>query len=89
MEVIAPLQGKRSDQILDYALTSMCCMTQRGAVEADMKTGDGSGILTQIPFPLFCKTAEKLGHLVENEADLAVGMFFFPKHNIAEIEDLP
>jgi glutamate synthase domain-containing protein 1 len=46
---IAHLQGKRSHQILDHALTSVCCMTHRGAVDADMKTGDGSGVLTQIP----------------------------------------
>ncbi len=88
MGAIAQLQGKRSYQILDYALTSVCCMTHRGAVDADMKTGDGSGILTQIPYPLFCKAAEKLGHHVENELDLAVGVFFFPQHNIAEIKAL-
>ena len=88
MGAIAQLQGKRSYQILDYALTSVCCMTHRGAVDADMKTGDGSGILTQIPYPLFCKAAEKLGHHVENESDLAVGVFFFPQHNIAEIKAL-
>ena len=47
-------------------------MTHCGAVDADMKTGDGSGILTQIPYPRFCKAAEKLGYDIENETDLAV-----------------
>ena len=78
MGAIAHLQGERSFQILDYALTAVCCMTHRGAVDADMKTGDGSGVLTQIPFPLFQKAAAALGHPVEDAADLAVGVFFFP-----------
>ena len=81
MGAIAHLKGKRSYQILDFALTSVCCMTHRGAVDADMKTGDGSGVLTQIPYPLFKKAAAKLGHTLENEADLAVGVFFFPRDN--------
>src|SRR6187549_3752059 len=79
MGAIAHLKGKRSHQILDYALTSVCCMTHRGAVDADMKTGDGSGVLTQIPYPLFRKAAEKLGHTVANDADLAVAVFFFTR----------
>ena len=78
MGAIAHLNGECSRKILDYALTSVCAMTHRGAVDADMKTGDGSGVLTQIPRPLFAKEARRLGHAVENEADLAVGVFFFP-----------
>jgi len=91
MGAIAHLNGKRSYQVLDFALTSVCCMTHRGAVDADMKTGDGSGVLTQIPYPLFKKAAAKLGHTLENEADLAVGAFFFPSENadsMAEIKQL-
>jgi glutamate synthase (NADPH/NADH) large chain/glutamate synthase (ferredoxin) len=86
MGAIAHLHGKRSHQILDYALTSVCCMTHRGAVDADMKTGDGSGVLTQIPFPLFIKAAEKLGHPIANESDLAVAVFFFPNGKAAVME---
>jgi glutamate synthase domain-containing protein 2/glutamate synthase domain-containing protein 1/glutamate synthase domain-containing protein 3 len=81
MGAIAHLQGKRSFTVLDHALTSVSCMTHRGAVDADMKTGDGSGILSQIPFPLFSKAAESLGHKVTNPADIAVGVFFFPAGN--------
>ena len=81
MGAIAHLEGKRSYTVLDHALTSVSCMTHRGAVDADMKTGDGSGILSQIPFPLFTKAAEALGHQVTNPADIAVGVFFFPAGN--------
>jgi len=88
MGAIADLNGKRSYKVLDYALTAVCCMTHRGAVDADMKTGDGSGVLTQIPFPLFRKAAAELGHTVENDADLAVGAFFFPRENKAAMEQI-
>ncbi|MES2475247.1 MAG: glutamate synthase large subunit [Verrucomicrobiota bacterium] len=88
MGAIAHLQGERSHRILDYALTSVCCMTHRGAVDADMKTGDGSGVLTQIPFPLFQKAAAALGTTVENAGDLAVAVFFFPLEDSAKTEEI-
>ena len=78
MGAIANIHGKRSHEILDHALTAVSCMTHRGAVDADMKTGDGSGILSQIPHPLFQKAAATLGHDIENPADIGVGVFFLP-----------
>jgi len=88
MGAIAHLEGKRSFTVLDHALTSVSCMTHRGAVDADMKTGDGSGILSQIPFPLFVKAAKELGTEVTNPAELAVGVFFFPAGNSKQIASI-
>jgi glutamate synthase domain-containing protein 2/glutamate synthase domain-containing protein 1/glutamate synthase domain-containing protein 3 len=81
MGAIAHMEGIRSFTVLDHALTSVSCMTHRGAVDADMKTGDGSGVLSQIPFPLFKKAAADLGTKVDKPEDLAVGVFFFPAGN--------
>lgn len=81
MGAIAHLKGEKSRRVLDLALESVCCMTHRGAVDADMKTGDGAGVLTQIPHKLFLKEAEKMGQVIDNEKDLAVGVFFFPDKN--------
>lgn len=78
MGAIAYIDGKKSYQVLDWAITSVCNMEHRGAVDADMKTGDGSGILAQIPRPLFKKAAEKLGATQVSADDLAVGVFFLP-----------
>ena len=78
MGAIANIHGERSHEILDLALTSVGCMTHRGAVDADMKTGDGSGVLTQIPFPLFKKEFEKYSVNVDNKEDIAIGVFFMP-----------
>ncbi len=90
MGAIAHLRGERSHKILDYALTSVCCMTHRGAVDADMKTGDGSGVLTQIPYSLFRKEAEKMGATITDETQIAVGVFFFPAEGSAtqRVKDL-
>ncbi len=88
MGAIAHLEGKRSFTVIDHALTSVSCMTHRGAVDADMKTGDGSGILSQIPHPLFVKAAADLGTTVENPEDLAVGVFFFPAGKEAQTSEI-
>ncbi|HBI32674.1 MAG TPA: glutamate synthase large subunit [Verrucomicrobiales bacterium] len=85
MGAIANLRGEKSYDILDYALTSVCNMTHRGAVDADMKTGDGSGILCQIPRPLFAKAAGKFGY-TGDENDLGVGVFFLPEGIAANIK---
>lgn len=82
MGAIANLKGEQSYQIIDYAITSVCNMTHRGAVDADMKTGDGSGVLCQIPRPLFGKAAAALGFDGKVE-DLAVGVFFLPGNDDA------
>jgi len=81
MGAIANINGVPSFDILEKAIESVCNMTHRGGVDADMKTGDGSGILCQIPRKLFKQEAEKLGATVENADDLAVGVFFLPNNN--------
>ncbi|RYD34646.1 MAG: hypothetical protein EOP86_10455, partial [Verrucomicrobiaceae bacterium] len=50
---IANIHGKKSHRILRYGITSCCNVIHRGAAGADMKTGDGAGILTQIPHKIF------------------------------------
>jgi glutamate synthase domain-containing protein 2/glutamate synthase domain-containing protein 1/glutamate synthase domain-containing protein 3 len=76
---VAQVEGKRSRKILDYALTGVCRVVHRGAMFADRKTGDGAGILTQIPHALFAPDLEKFGAKLEHAMDLAVGVFFLPQ----------
>jgi glutamate synthase (NADPH/NADH) large chain/glutamate synthase (ferredoxin) len=47
-------------------------------MEADFKTGDGAGVLTQIPHGLFQEAAARLGTRVEHPEELGVGVFFVP-----------
>ena len=76
---VANISGKKSHAILEKGIEAVVNLTHRGAVDADAKTGDGAGILTQLPVKFFRKEVERLGHRPPKEEDLAVGMFFFPR----------
>ncbi|CAN5453322.1 glutamate synthase large subunit [soil metagenome] len=78
---VAHIEGQRSNKILRYGLTSVCNMTHRGAVDADQKTGDGAGVLTQLPYKILMPEIERLGYSLERESDLGVGVFFLPLHD--------
>ncbi|WP_339896650.1 glutamate synthase large subunit [uncultured Gilvimarinus sp.] len=47
--LIAHLKGKTSHRLLETAIESLTCMTHRGGIAADGKTGDGCGLLLQKP----------------------------------------
>src|ERR1043165_8240763 len=78
---IAQVSGKRSNEVLKYALQSLCNLAHRGAVDADAKTGDGAGVSPQIPYKVFIPEGQKMGHKVYQESDLGVGMVFLPHDN--------
>ncbi|MEM7180075.1 MAG: glutamate synthase large subunit [Spirochaetota bacterium] len=74
--------GEKSHRIVEMGLTAVGCLTHRGAVDADQKTGDGSGIMIEIPKTLFADYIEEMGHKRPNEDSIAVGMFFMPRDDI-------
>ncbi|HYE31657.1 MAG TPA: glutamate synthase large subunit [Methylomirabilota bacterium] len=78
---IANSNGKREARIVEYAIQALINLAHRGALDADAKTGDGAGILTQLPTAFFKREVEKLGGKVFNESDLAVGFIFLPRGN--------
>ncbi len=80
---VADVSGHRSHGILQRAVTAVCNVTHRGAVSADGKTGDGAGIMAQIPLKLLRKDLERLGRRLSEPGDLAVGMVFLPGQNAA------
>ena len=47
--LIAHTKGKANHQLLQNAIKALTCMTHRGGVAADGKTGDGCGLLLQKP----------------------------------------
>jgi len=78
---VAQISGKRSNEVLRTALTSICSLMHRGALDADAKTGDGAGICTQIPYKIFASEVSRLGHTLYNPSDLGVGVMFLPADN--------
>jgi glutamate synthase domain-containing protein 2/glutamate synthase domain-containing protein 1/glutamate synthase domain-containing protein 3 len=78
---VADVSGRATHDIIQGALEALCNLTHRGAVDADGRTGDGAGLLTQLPLKFFRREAERLGKRPED--DLAVGMFFLPRDESA------
>ncbi len=76
---VANISGERSHAILEMGIQAAVNLTHRGAVDADAKTGDGAGILTQIPARLFERELAKLKQRVQSPDDLGVGMLFLPQ----------
>ncbi len=83
MGAIVNVHGQKSHEVLRLAFRSVCNMTHRGAVDADGKTGDGSGLLSQIPHRLFLKELNAKDIKLDHDLELAVGVFFLPAHNEA------
>ncbi len=59
--LLASIDNKPTHKNLDDAVTALSRMMHRGAIAADGKTGDGSGLLLSIPKKFFAKVAEKDG----------------------------
>ncbi len=78
---VARVNGTPSHEILSWALQAVTNLTHRGAVDADARTGDGAGILTPIPYPLFRRELARRGHTLADPDDLAVAVLFLPRKN--------
>ena len=73
--LIAHMQGQPSHHLLQTAIEALTCMTHRGGINADGKTGDGCGLLLQKPDRfLRVLAAEQFG--VHLPGQYAVGMIF-------------
>lgn len=73
---VANIKGKRSYGIVDDALKILENLKHRGGEGADQKSGDGAGILTQIPHEFFRRECEVLGFHLPAEGEYGVGMIF-------------
>ncbi len=78
---IARVNGERSYDIIDKAVTALKNLAHRGAIDADAITGDGAGILTQIPVTLFKKFLDGVNKPLFADSDLGVGMIFLPRED--------
>jgi Glutamate synthase domain 2 len=81
---IAKLSGERSADVVNRAITALKSLAHRGAIDADAITGDGAGILTQIPVELIREYLAKHKKPLYRDQDLGVGMMFLPKDPYAQ-----
>ncbi|UCD62375.1 MAG: glutamate synthase large subunit [Flavobacteriaceae bacterium] len=73
---ICSLKGKKSNDIIHKALEILDKLEHRGAVSSDGKTGDGAGILIDIPHKFFL---DECDFTLPEAGDYAVGNVFLPK----------
>ncbi|KAK7290782.1 hypothetical protein RIF29_05466 [Crotalaria pallida] len=76
---IANLENKASHEIVKDALIALGCMEHRGGCGADNDSGDGSGLMTAIPWDLLGNWADKQGIASFDRLHTGVGMVFLPK----------
>ena len=76
---IANINGARSFDILSDALSMLENMEHRGGRGCNPKTGDGAGVLLQIPHELYQEECSSLGFELPVEGKYGVGMVFFPR----------
>jgi glutamate synthase (ferredoxin) len=75
---VAHASGARSHEVVSMALSAVARVAHRGAASTD-NSGDGAGLLTQIPHRLFYRDAYRLGLHLQPGLPFGVGAFFLPR----------
>jgi len=76
---VAHLKGKKSHNIVQKGIELLINLEHRGAVGAEKNSGDGAGILTQMPDRFMRKEAKKLGIELPEFGSYGVGVVFLPR----------
>ncbi|SHM81022.1 glutamate synthase large subunit [Ruminococcus flavefaciens] len=79
---VVNIKGEQSRYVVDSALTIVEKLEHRAGKDAEGKTGDGVGILVQMPYSFFISETAKLGYDIGDNGDFGVGMFFFPQNEM-------
>ena len=85
---VCDINGKESHDIVTMGVEAVKNLTHRGAVGADGKTGDGAGVLMQLPKSFFLREVEKTGHELSDINALAVGFFFLYGQVESTVQDI-
>ena len=78
---VVNISGKSDHSIIEYGREILVNLHHRGAAGADETTGDGAGILFQIPHEFFFAQTKKLNINLPQPLQYAAGMVFAPKDN--------
>ncbi len=82
--LIAHLKGTPSHKLLKTGIEALTCMTHRGGIAADGKTGDGCGLLIQKPDSFFREVAKSELGLTLSEQYGVGAIMLNPKAELAE-----
>ena len=75
---VVNIDGNKSHDIIVKGIQVLINLTHRGACGCDPETGDGAGILIQIPHAFFAREAARLGFALPPPGKYGVGMVFLP-----------
>jgi glutamate synthase (NADPH) large chain len=78
MGFVVNLSGERTHEIIRQGIEILVNLTHRGACGCDPDTGDGAGLLIQIPHAFFARECGKLGFELPDAGRYGVGMMFLP-----------
>jgi len=78
MGFVASIKGEKSHEIIRKGLEVLINLTHRGAAGCDPQTGDGAGILIQIPHAFFARECGELGMRLPEPGGYGVAMCFLP-----------
>jgi glutamate synthase domain-containing protein 2/glutamate synthase domain-containing protein 1/glutamate synthase domain-containing protein 3 len=78
MGFVANIRGEKSHEIIRKGLEVLINLTHRGAAGCDPQTGDGAGILIQIPHDFFLRECEEIGIRLPGPGAYGVAMCFLP-----------
>src|SRR5579859_1261948 len=87
---VASISGEKSHEIIRKGIQVLLNLAHRGACGCDPETGDGAGVLIQIPHKFFERECEKLGFALPKAGAYGVGMVFLPveKHQRLQCEGI-
>ena len=90
MGFVASIRGEKSHEIIEQGIQVLIRLTHRGACGCDPETGDGAGILIQIPHKFFARECAQLGFTLPEPGAYGVGMTFLPveKHPRLQCEGI-
>jgi len=87
---VASISGQKSHEIIRKGIQVLLNLAHRGACGCDPETGDGAGVLIQIPHNFFARECERLGFGLPKPGSYGVGMIFLPveKHPRLQCEGI-
>ncbi|HWA22762.1 MAG TPA: glutamate synthase large subunit, partial [Caulobacterales bacterium] len=80
--LIAAIDGQARREVVTMAIRALKSLWHRGAVDADGKTGDGAGIMIDVPQDFFHDVVRRTGH-TPSPAPVCVGQVFLPRIDFA------
>jgi glutamate synthase domain-containing protein 1 len=79
---IVNIKGRKSHSIVSDALQILVNLDHRGAVGCEINTGDGAGILMQLPHDFLVKATSSLGFKLPAFGQYGLGMLFMPQDKV-------